>query len=74
MKKLSKLAEELAALIEEIERDFPDLYRHLEQNPVRIQSGGKAAEIGVEELRGYLENLKEQLLHYVETHDEWIQD
>jgi hypothetical protein len=67
MKTLSKLLQELSDLTVEIETHYPELYRHLDETPLFFteSSGGK---IGKEELKSYLDTLKQELITFMKTH------
>lgn len=67
MKELKKLNEEITRLTLKIESDYPELYRYLDENPMTLPTGSHP-EIEKEVLSKYLQSLKEQLRHHMETH------
>jgi len=73
MKEFNVLTEEITALTLEIETDFPELYRFLDENPLTIPAHDLPS-MPLEKLKDYLTSLKELLLHHVETHREYLQD
>lgn len=67
MKTLSSLMQEIIQLTTEIETKYPELYRYLGETPVDI-CDTPAKTICTEDLKEYLETLKAQLKHHIETH------
>jgi hypothetical protein len=67
MKTLSGLMQEIIKLTAEIETKYPELYSYLDETPLSIGETN-AKTIGTEDLKQYLETLKAQLLHHIETH------
>jgi hypothetical protein len=67
MKTLSTLMQEIIQLTTEIETKYPELYKFLGETPVDI-CDTPAKTICTEDLKGYLETLKAQLQHHIETH------
>lgn len=68
MKTLSNLMQEIIQLTTEIETKYPELYRFLGETPVDI-CDTPAKTICTEDLKEYLETLKSQLQHHIETHE-----
>jgi hypothetical protein len=67
MKTLSNLMQEIIQLTTEIETKYPELYKFLGETPVDI-CDTPAKTICTEDLKDYLETLKSQLKHHIETH------
>lgn len=67
MKSLSNLMQEIIQLTSEIETKYPELYKFLGETPVEI-CDTPAKTICTEDLKEYLETLKSQLQHHIETH------
>lgn len=67
MKSLNQLMQEIIQLTTEIETNFPELYIYLEETPLSL---GETEEktISTKDLKQYLETLKSQLQHHIETH------
>lgn len=59
--------QEIIQLTAEIETKYPELYKFLGETPVEICET-PAKTICVDDLRKYLETLKSQLQHHIETH------
>jgi hypothetical protein len=68
MKEIQKLTEEITQLTLKIESDYPELYRYLDENPMTLPAGSHP-EIEKDVLSKYLQSLKEQLRHHLETHN-----
>ncbi len=68
MKTLSALMQEIIQLTTEIETKYPELYKFLGETPVDI-CDTPAKTICTEDLKDYLETLKSQLKHHIETHN-----
>lgn len=67
MKEMSQLMQEILQLTTEIETRYPELYKFLGETPVDI-CDTPAKTICTEDLKSYLETLKSQLQHHIETH------
>lgn len=67
MKKMRSLMNEITRLTLEIETDYPELYKYLEENPVTIPAI-KSPMVDHKVMNDYLESLKELLKHHLETH------
>ncbi|RNL75291.1 hypothetical protein ED312_21530 [Sinomicrobium pectinilyticum] len=67
MKRLQELTQEIYRLTNEIEEQYPELYPYLDENPVTIPYYPHP-ELNDEVLSGYLDDLKQLLLHYAESH------
>jgi hypothetical protein len=67
MKKLSQLMTEITAISSDMEANYPELYKNISETPM---SFGKCSgnEICTEDLKNYLNTLKEQLTGYIKTH------
>ncbi len=69
MKSLNALMQEIIRLTLKIETDYPELYRFLNETPLRL-SETKKDRINTNDLEQYLESLKTQLQHHIETHQQ----
>jgi len=67
MKTLSNLMQDIIQLTTEIETKYPELYRFLGETPVEI-CNTPAKTICTDDLKEYLETLRAQLQHHIETH------
>ena len=67
MKNLQKLLIEISQVTKNIETNYPEIYRFLDENPLTIPSE-KKPNIDKAVLQEYLESLKELLRHHKETH------
>ncbi len=59
--------QDIIQLTTEIETNYPELYKYLSETPLML-SEASSSEIHTTELKKYLETLKSQLLHHIETH------
>lgn len=67
MTKIKNLLSEITRLTCEIETEHPELYRFLDENPMTLPATGHP-EISKNVLAEYLEGLRQQLRHFLETH------
>jgi hypothetical protein len=67
MKKLQQLMTEIMQISSNIETNYPELHRHLNETPFTIGDCGPE-EICTEDLENYLDSLKKQLLNHIQTH------
>jgi hypothetical protein len=67
MKKLQTILTKITQLTTDIETNYPELYRSLDENPMTIPSMDHP-HIDSEVMQNYLESLKQLLLHHIETH------
>ncbi len=67
MKTLNKLMQEVIALTTEIETKYPELYKNLEETPITIH-GADEHSVRLDDLKNYVETLRSQLQHHIETH------
>jgi hypothetical protein len=67
MKTLHQLMQEIIQLTANIEANYPELYRYLEETPLEIGETEQKV-ISTNDLISYLETLKSQLKHHIETH------
>ncbi|WP_284652060.1 hypothetical protein [Flavobacterium terrisoli] len=67
MKTLNQLMQDIIQLTTEIETKYPELYKYLNETPLTI-SEVTSDVIHTTELKKYLETLKSQLQHHIETH------
>ena len=67
MKKLHKVLNEITELTTNIETNYPELYRLLDENPMTlpIRQHPHMDKVVMQE---YLESLKQLLSHYIEEH------
>ena len=68
MKTLQKLTTEISDAVRELETDYPEVYRFLDESPVHLNGAADSPDINVKMLKDYLETLKELIKHYKETH------
>jgi hypothetical protein len=66
MKSLSNLMQEIIQLTSEIETRYPELYNYLDETPLSFCET-KEKTISTDDLKEYLETLKSQLHHHIET-------
>lgn len=59
--------QEIIQLTTEIETKYPELYKYLGETPLTLGEA-KEKSISTHDLQEYLETLKAQLQHHVETH------
>jgi hypothetical protein len=67
MKNLQELLKEITELTFKIEKDYPELYQFLGENPLTVPSENHP-EINKKVMQDYLESLKQLLSHHLETH------
>ncbi|MCI2227611.1 hypothetical protein MC378_00410 [Polaribacter sp. MSW13] len=67
MKNLQTLLTEITQLTTNIETNYPELYRSLDENPLTIPSVNHP-HMDVKIMQDYLGSLKQLLLHHIETH------
>lgn len=67
MNKLKNILTEITRLTYNIETNYPELYRNLDENPMTIPATNHP-QINKEVMQDYLESLKQILKHYLETH------
>jgi len=63
MKPLTKILSKISHLIRYIETDYPELYQHLDENPVTL-SNNEGSKMDVDSMENYLETLKSILHNY----------
>ncbi|MBC6999614.1 hypothetical protein BIZ36_14030 [Cytophaga sp. FL35] len=68
MKKVQKLTQEINKLTVRIEREYLELYRYLDENPIRIPVDDEAKPT-IKSFADYLESLKSILEKYMESHN-----
>jgi hypothetical protein len=59
--------QEIIQLTAEIETKYPELYKYLNETPLELCET-KEKKICTDDLKDYLETLKSQLRHHIETH------
>lgn len=67
MNDLRKVLGEITELTSNIETNYPELYRSLDENPLTIPTKVHP-HVDKEALLDYLESLKQLLKHHLETH------
>lgn len=67
MKNLRKLLIEITQLTTNIETNYPELYRSLDENSLTIPTTDHP-HIDIQVMENYLESLKQLLKHHLETH------
>ncbi|MDB9755943.1 hypothetical protein OAB20_06625 [Winogradskyella sp.] len=67
MKNLRNLLTKITQLTTNIETNYPELYRSLEENPLTIPATDHP-HIDKQIMENYLESLKQLLKHHLETH------
>ncbi len=67
MNELKNLLQEITALTNDIETNYPELYRYLDENPLTLPVVSHP-HIDKKVLQEYLQGLKELLKHHLETH------
>jgi hypothetical protein len=67
MKKLHKILNEITELTLNIETNYPELYRSLDENPLTLPVI-QHPHIDKEIMQEYLESLKQLLNHYLDEH------
>lgn len=64
---LKQLMQDIIQITTVIETDYPELYKYLGETPVSIGET-KEKTVMIDDLKEYLESLKAQLEHHIETH------
>lgn len=67
MKNLNNILTEITQLTTNIETNYPELYRTLDENPLTIPATDHP-HINQQNMENYLESLKQLLKHHLETH------
>nr|WP_294777922.1 hypothetical protein [uncultured Flavobacterium sp.] len=67
METLNQLMQDIIKLTANIETNYPELYKYLNETPLYL-SETSSQKVHTTELKQYLETLKSQLLHHIETH------
>lgn len=67
MKNLQTILTQITQITNNIETNFPELYRSLDENPMTIPSINHP-HIDATVMQEYLENLIQLLIHHIETH------
>jgi hypothetical protein len=67
VKEEQQILEEISALTNIIESDYPELYQFLDENPITIPSSVHP-DLNKKTLEVYLQDLKDLLKHHVKTH------
>lgn len=67
MKQLHKILNEITTLTTDIETNYPELYRSLDENPMTLPVS-QHPHLDKEVMQEYLESLNQMLHHYLEEH------
>ncbi|MDF4204320.1 hypothetical protein PXD56_15205 [Maribacter sp. SA7] len=67
MKQLHKVLNEITQLTSNIETNYPELYRSLDENPMTLPVS-QHPHMDKVVMQEYLESLKQMLHHYLEEH------
>ncbi|WP_424001050.1 hypothetical protein [Maribacter sp. IgM3_T14_3] len=67
MKQLHKVLNEITALTTNIETNYPELYRSLDENPMTLPVS-QHPHMDKVVMQEYLESLKQMLYHYLKEH------
>tara|TARA_R110000765_G_scaffold71846_3_gene139448 strand:+ start:221 stop:436 length:216 start_codon:yes stop_codon:yes gene_type:complete len=67
MKELHSLLREISEITTNIETNYPELYRNLDENPMTITTSNHP-HVNKIAMQEYLESLKELLKHHLEIH------
>lgn len=67
MKQLHKILNEITELTTNIETNYPELYRSLDENPMTLPVS-QHPHMDKVVMQEYLESLKQMLSHYLEEH------
>jgi hypothetical protein len=67
MKTINQLMQDIIQLTTVIETHYPELYKYLSETPISLGDGNKET-INTADLKQYLETLKSQLEHHMDTH------
>jgi hypothetical protein len=67
MKNLQNILQEITQLTTNIETNYPELYRYLDENPLTLPTMDKP-HMDKKVLESYLKSLEELLRHHLETH------
>lgn len=59
--------QEIIELTSKIETDYPELYNYLGETPLSISETTEKS-VSTDDLKKYLDTLKSQLQHHIETH------
>ncbi len=73
MKNINQLMQEIIKLTTEIEINYPELYKYLDETPLFI-SNSPQRDISTVDLENYLNTLKEQLQDHIKTHTKGAQE
>lgn len=63
MKSVDNILKEITDLTTEIETNYPELYRNLDENPITLKES-HSSHLNKKALQDYLERLKELLKHH----------
>ena len=71
MRTIFDIIREINELTLRIEFKFPELYRHLDENPIKMQKSD-SGEMEPKVLNEYLQSLKELVNRYQQSHPETV--
>lgn len=66
MKRLKELINEINVITVKMEREYPELYKYLDENPVTIPCC-KNPELNTKTFSDYLDSLKQLLEHHISS-------
>ncbi len=69
MSDLKSILNEISDITFTIEKDYPELYKYLDEEPITIPAF-KHPNMNKQLMKNYLEGLKQVLKHYMETHQQ----
>ncbi len=61
------ILKDIVRLTSNIETNYPELYRFLDENPITIPSS-QHPDVSIAALKEYLDELKKLLMHHLQTH------
>ena len=67
MKTVKDIEDAIVKLTDKIEKDYPELYAYLDENPITMPSADHP-DMNTSVMEDYLESLKQLLKHHIETH------
>ncbi|GAA4840850.1 hypothetical protein [Algivirga pacifica] len=67
MERFKGLLKEITDLTFKIERDYPELYQYLDENPITIGNSPHPS-LDLQTMKNYLESLKTMLERHIDSH------
>ena len=68
METIQSIEDKILKLTDTIEKDYPELYAYLDENPVTMPSSDHP-KISIAVMEDYLKSLQQILKHHIETHN-----